>query len=118
MTEQMILDAVKQACTRAGNQLELARRTGLSQGQLSDYICGRRKIKNMTIGTFCRLFPELTVTFFRDQSSETDDPVEYEIVRIIRVLTAAEKARCLKILAANFSDKIMASARAGEAQTQ
>ena len=107
MTDLVILNAIKQACMRAGNQLELARRTGLSQGQLSDYICGRRKIKNMTIGTFCRLFPEMAITFFQDQLPKEIDPVDCEIARILRGLTAREKAECLKILAANFSDRIL-----------
>lgn len=107
MTDETILNALKDACMRAGNQLELARQTGLSQGQISDYICGRRKIRNMTLGTFGKLFPELTISFFPNQSSPAVDPVEYEIVRLVRDLTPPEKAKCLKILAANFSEKII-----------
>ena len=107
MIEKLVLDALKEACARAGNQLELANQCGVSQGQISDYLCGRRQIRNMTLGTLEKLFPELVLTFFRDQSGSTTDPVEHEIMRIVHSMTPTQKARCLKIIAANFPDDII-----------
>ena len=73
MIEKLVLDALKEACARAGNQLELANQCGVSQGQISDYLCGRRQIRNMTLGTLEKLFPELVLTFFHDQGGSAAD---------------------------------------------
>ena len=107
MIEQIVLEGLKEACSRAGNQLELARISGLSQGQLSDYLCGRRKIRNMTLGTLEKLFPELRIQFWDDESKLGEDPVERQIFDLVRALPPAEKARCLKLLAANFPEQVL-----------
>lgn len=107
MLEQVVLEGLRKACERAGNQLELAKRSGLSQGQLSDYLCGRRKIRNMTLGTLEKLFPEIRIQFWLDDAHTGDDPVERQIFDLVRSLPPEEKARCLKLLAANFPDQVL-----------
>ena len=107
MIEQVVLEGLRKACERAGNQLELAKQSGLSQGQLSDYLCGRRKIRNMTLGTLEKLFPEIRIQFWLDDAHTGDDPVERQIFDLVRSLPPAEKARCLKLLAANFPDQVL-----------
>lgn len=107
MIDKLVLEALKEACIRAGNQLELAKQSGLSQGQISDYLCGRRQIKNMTLGTLEKLFPELMLTFFKDQNPSAVDPVELEIMQIVHSMNPTQKAYCLKIIAANFPDSII-----------
>lgn len=114
MIEKLVLDALKEACARAGNQLELANQSGVSQGQISDYLCGRRQIRNMTLGTLEKLFPELVLTFFHDQGGSAADPVEHEIMRVVHGMTPAQKARCLKIIAANFPDEIISKTKQPE----
>ena len=107
MIDELVLAALKEACSRAGNQLGLANRSGLSQGQISDYLCGRRKIKNMTLGTLEKIFPELELSFFKDQNATAVDPVESEIIQIVHSMSPSQKAYCLKIIAANFPDYIV-----------
>ena len=107
MIEQVVLAGLREACSRAGNQLELAKLSGLSQGQLSDYLCGRRKIRNMTLGTLEKLFPEIRLQFWPDDQHTGEDPVERQIFDLVRGLPPAEKARCLKLLAANFPDQAL-----------
>lgn len=97
MLEDKILQALKEACVRAGSQVELAKSTGLSQGQISDYLCGRRKIKNMTAGTIEKIFPLIEVKFFPDtpcnQTSQTDRELLIDLQKRVAEL---EKDRDLK----------------------
>ena len=101
MIEELVLEGLREACRRAGNQVKLAKSSGLSQGQLSDYFCGRRKIRNMTLGTLEKLFPELELRFWRTHDL-LETSIEQEIMDLIRDLPPVEKVRCLKMLAANF----------------
>lgn len=104
MLDKLVMDALKEACNRAGSQLKLAKQTGLSQGQISDYLCGRRDVSNMTVGTLEKIFPLIQIIFFPD--AVNIDSTENEIVSIIHRMNKEEKVRCLKILAAYFPDKI------------
>lgn len=108
MIEQTILEGIRQARDRSGSQIELARRSGLSQGQLSDYLCGRRKIGNMAVGTLGKLFPELIIQFWPSDRRKTEDVVEEEIFDLVRALEPEEKIRCLKLLAAKFPSRVLA----------
>ncbi len=105
MIEEIVLEGLKEACKRAGNQLELAKSAKMSQGQLSDYLCGRRKIKNMTLGTLEKLFPEMRLQLWQDTPDANVDHVELQIMSIVHSLSPANKARCLKLLAANFPEQ-------------
>ena len=109
MIEQAILEAIRRACYEAGSQLKLAKMSGLSQGHLSDYLCGRRKVRNMTVGTLERLFPELHIRFRDYDKQSAEDPIDRQIRSLLQGMNPEEKARCLKLLAANFSYKVLKS---------
>ena len=89
-------DAIREAIRRAGSQLALARNCGVSQGMVSDYLYGRHKIENMTIGTFDKLFPGAEVNFFGEGTMNTDAErvsLEYEkrILALERKIFELEK---------------------------
>ena len=92
-----ITDAIKEAIKRAGNQMALAESSLVSQGQISDYLCGRRKIENMTLGTFVKLFPESEVKYFRDTQVKPDvsSSIEKQVISILRSLDPDNQVRCL-----------------------
>lgn len=100
-----IIQAIKKNCEIHGGQVAYSKSSGVSQGQISDYICGRRKIDNMPLGTLQKLFPEIEINFFNDE--EDVDYVEREIGNLIKILPPHEKVLCLKILAAHFSEYIL-----------
>lgn len=107
MLEDLVFEALKEACERAGNQVKLANATGLSQGQISGYLCGSKKIRNMTIATLEKIFPDLLVVFFRDKDGFVTDLVMNEIIEMARSMTPAQRVHCLKIMVANFPDNII-----------
>ena len=88
MLEDKILQALKEACVRAGSQVELAKSTGLSQGQISDYLCGRRKIKNMTAGTIEKIFPLIEVKFFPDTPCNHTCHSDREVLFVLQIRVA------------------------------
>lgn len=64
MTEEDVLREIKLVCQKAGGQSAYAKTIGrLHQGVLSDYINGRKKVKNMTIGTLFKIFPHAVIVF-------------------------------------------------------
>lgn len=101
-----IIQAIKKNCEIHGGQVAYSKSSGVSQGQISDYICGRRKIENMPLGTLQKLFPEVEINFFKDDDENTDY-VEKEIDSLIKILPPHEKVLCLKILSAHFSEYIL-----------
>lgn len=70
MTENDIFNALNEAYKRAGTQAALAKKAGISQGRIADYLNGRYSIGNMTCSTLLRLFPEILICFFRDEYPE------------------------------------------------
>lgn len=108
MTEKDFIDALKEAVARAGTQNKLAKQTGCSQGNISDYITGRCSIGNMTISTMLRFFPEIQINFFGGQSKdETVEELKAELIRIFDSLAPAERVHLLSFVAANFGEKIV-----------
>jgi transcriptional regulator with XRE-family HTH domain len=103
-----IENALKEALKKAGTQLALAEKAGMSQGNLNGLLNGKNKIENMTVGTLLKLFPDLQMRFFRgaEFSNIKVDPIEEQVLEITRTLTAKEKAKCLTIIAANFNSSI------------
>ena len=65
----------------------------------------------MTLGTLEKLFPEIRLRFWPDDTYTGDEPVERQIFGLVRSLPPAEKARCLKLLAANFPDQVLNETR-------
>lgn len=97
MTKSDIIAALKEACTRAGTQSNLAVKVGMGQGQISDYLCGRRDIENMEVRTLLRLFPDLKMIFFndadppRDNTPLVDSPIDSKLFKVIKDLSDEEK---------------------------
>ncbi len=59
--------ALLRACDKAGNQLRLQEKTGVSYAVINKFHSGKRDIGNMTLYTLEKLFPELDVSYFRDE---------------------------------------------------
>ena len=83
--------AIREAIRRAGSQLALARSCGLSQGVISDYLYGRHKIENMTIGTFDKLFPDAKVDFFGEGPGMDTDAERMSLEYERRILALERK---------------------------
>ena len=46
--QQQFISALREAIAEAGSQVELARKIGIQQGRISDYLKGRYEFENMT----------------------------------------------------------------------
>lgn len=64
MTEEILFSAIKEAVKKAGSQTKLAEQSGLTPGRISDYICGRKSLMNMSLATFFHIFPLVEIDFF------------------------------------------------------
>ena len=102
--------AIREAIKQAGGQVPLSESSGVSQGQISDYICGRRKVENMTLGTFAKLFPDSVVFFFgKPENPQGSDPfagMEARLLEYFRRLTPAQKTDCLILFGKNFGESL------------
>lgn len=108
---KIFLESLEKAIKIAGTQAELAKVSNLHQGRISDYLNGRYDFNNITIGTLRRIFPELQMVFFRDQNNcpnDMEEELEKKVVEHFRLLSSAEKAEYMMLVAANFPDKIKA----------
>ena len=67
MYEEQVKQAILDACRAAGGQRAFAKQRGLSQSWVSDDISGHKQIRNMSIQTLYKFFPDLKLVFFGDQ---------------------------------------------------
>ena len=105
MSEQDILEALREAYRRAGTQAALAEKAGISQGRIADYLNGRYAIGNMTVSTLLKLFPEMVIDFFGGKSaSEADNAMRDQLLEIFNSLDGRGKIRLIAMAAANFGD--------------
>lgn len=103
------LQALREAVRRAGSQTELAKAAGMQQSRISDYLSCRYDFDNITLGTLRKLFPELQVLYFAENTvneGEVEHELEKQILEHFRHLAPAEKARYMMLVAANFPEKI------------
>ena len=107
MLEHKIIEALKKSCEMHGGQVNLAKSSTVSQGQISDYLCGRRKIQNMTIGTLEKLFPEISISFFKDAEKDNVIPqiLEKQMLEFFRTLTPEKQIKCFGLMCQTFSNK-------------
>ena len=96
MTENDIRYAIREAVAKAGTQGALARKTGVPQSTISDYLNGRYAIGNMNLSTLFKLFPELSVDFFGDIESEPRSLMEKQLLK------AEEQLEAITMIAAAF----------------
>lgn len=107
MTEQDILDALREAYRRAGTQTALASLSGISQGRIADYLNGRYAIGNMTVTTLLRLFPDMTIEFFGKKSESTAiNLLQDQLLEIFNSLDDRGKIRLVTMAAANFGEEL------------
>ena len=91
MTENDIRYAIREAVAKAGTQGALARKTGVPQSTISDYLNGRYAIGNMNLSTLCKLFPDLSVDFFGDVEPETRSLTQKQMLKLFSALTMEEQ---------------------------
>lgn len=107
MTENEILNALREAYQIAGTQSALAQLAGVSQGRIADYLNGRCSIGNMTVATLVKLFPDMRIDFFgRSDESLINNDVKDQILEIFEGLNSKDQVRLLAMVAANFGDNL------------
>ena len=72
MTENDILNALREAYQRAGTQTALAQVAGVSQGRIADYLNGRCSIGNMSVATLLKIFPDIKIDFFGEKTGNDE----------------------------------------------
>ncbi|MDT8390552.1 MAG: helix-turn-helix domain-containing protein [Lentisphaeria bacterium] len=99
MDSERILSALRAACLRT-SQSEVARRVGITQSTVNDYLNGRSDIRNMTLETFERLMPVLGLRLSeaRDPSHEDLAPLAANWHRLTPDSRAAIKTMADAIL--------------------
>ena len=104
MDKQQILHALNTAIQKAGTQSALAKAAGTSQGRISDYLSGKCDIGNMTVDTLLKLFPEITISFFRDTEKDNIIPqlLENQMLELFRKLLPEEQIQCFGLMCQKF----------------
>lgn len=107
MDKQQILQAIIEAVKKAGTQSALAKQAGTSQGRISDYLSGKCDIGNMTIDTLLALFPEISISFFKDAEKDNVIPqiLEKQMLEFFRTLTPEKQIKCFGLMCQTFSNK-------------
>lgn len=102
MTENDIRYAIREAVAKAGTQGALARKTGVPQSTISDYLNGRYAIGNMNVSTLCKLFPDFSADFFGDSEPETRSLTQRQMLKLFSALTMEEQLEAITMIAAAF----------------
>jgi len=108
LTQDEFAEAMRLEIDSAGSQAALAEKLGMTQSQISDYVRGRFQIKDITIGTLYRLFPNTIINL--QGLSVAKEPIaknlEEQLLEIYHGLTPEQKVKCFAMVAANFGEKI------------
>ncbi len=70
--EREVKRALSRAIREAGNMARLQEKTGLPYSVINKLNNGQNQIRRMPLETLCRLFPELELSFFRDERPAGD----------------------------------------------
>lgn len=65
--EKQIKKSLDKAIDQVGTQLRLEEKTGVKQPAINRLLSGKRSMGNMTVNTLMKLFPEIEITFFKDE---------------------------------------------------
>lgn len=108
LTQEEFAQALRREIAKAGTQSALAEKSGMRQSQISDYLRGRFQLREITVGTLYRLFPQLEIRL----QSETDEPepasrnMEALLAELYRSLPPEQQVRCFALVMANFGKKL------------
>ena len=104
MDKQDFLQALSEAVKRLGTQSALAKQAGMAQGRISDYLTAKYDIGNMTIDTLLKLFPEITISFFKDTEKDNIIPqlLENQMLELFRKLPPEEQIKCFGLMCQKF----------------
>lgn len=95
--------ALRREIADAGSQTALAKKIGVQQSRISDYLTGRYDFANMTIGTLTKFFPEMQISFSPDSSAPAvEQELEKQVLALFRSLSPEEKARYVMMVSAHF----------------
>lgn len=78
MYEDQVKKAILDACRKAGGQRAFAKQRGLSQSWISDYISGHKQIRNMSLQTLHKFFPDLKLVFSASEQCSTSSLEDLE----------------------------------------
>ena len=107
--QQQFISALREAIAEAGSQVELAKKIGMQQGRISDYLKGRYEFENMTVGTLLKLFPDLDIVYFPNKKQSEnliEQELEKQVIELFRGLSAEAKAKYVVMVSANFGEKM------------
>lgn len=97
--------ALRREIANAGSQTALAKKIGVQQNRISDYLTGRYDFSNMTIGTLAKFFPEMQICFSDDAAAPAvEQELEKQVLELFRSLSPAEKARYVMLVSSRFSN--------------
>lgn len=108
-----LVDQVKQALKKAIEQMRsqanLAQKSGVAASSINCFLSGKRDISNMTLYTFEKLFPDMKITFFRDEWQQNSqappglppdlNSYERKVVLLMRELNENGKLEAIDALA-------------------
>ena len=60
-------DAINRRIEKEGSQVELALKSKIGQGAIASYLSEKRNLSNAKLQTLEKLFPEMEITFFKDE---------------------------------------------------
>jgi len=63
----LIYKALQRAYKEAGTQQRLEAKTGVNHAQISQLLTGKRSCERIQVDTLAKLFPDLDLSFFRDE---------------------------------------------------
>jgi transcriptional regulator with XRE-family HTH domain len=95
-----IKEALRTIVERAGNQLKLEEKTGVSHSNINMFLSGKRSTGNMTINTLEKLFPELQIFFFKSELPGAALPaVERKVISMLQALSEEDRLDVLAYVA-------------------
>ena len=115
VSEDIVINALRNAAKRSKTQSALAQKAGISQSTISDYLNGRYSVGNMTLSVFFKLFPEMKIDFFGEcTGDEVYDSLKSQLLEIFDALDDREKVRMVAMSAANFGEKLRGETKINE----
>ena len=105
--ETYLREAIKRAAKDAGSILRLSQKTGMAYSAVHRLITGKVDIKNMTVGSLIKLFPELEIFCFRSdiplQSiNNKEDPTMEVLSEMIGRLSPLDRSILIGMIAGHF----------------